>query len=455
MGRTAIKFDVRACGSSGPRADACDGIPYSKGSAEQIANVCNTQLRVTTVPFLQQDPIVGMCATASLWVASQVLSSKFDLHKFPYIDISRQATQPSLAPLIATPPDDKADFARGLGVPEICGALVRTGAFPLVITPRLFSHLSKGEGEGGRSGRDLGRCHLRDQLYTFVESELPVIVCLQQPSDKLESEYPSHAVTAIGHVQPFPKAIKDVESCTVASACPHGSPAQHLVSLSVKRFFVHNDSYGPFDRLDFVEPSTLSEAQRKAFTCPVRLSQGDDGLYDVQALIVPMPPYVKNRPDFVLQDASIRFSRMFFDKGFEARRHTVIWRMLLVKGSRFKQSLIARRWPQPLIEAYGRVHLPKYIWLCEFTIVNKDHLAQFLGVDRQRRSRPVHGEFIFDTTTAYYHTKAVVLRFGPYFIKRNDVHMLPKERRLRVMTKSRLDGVSPDLELPCFTGSAQ
>lgn len=434
LGRTAVLFDSDPGGRARSGGDdlEANGNPFCKGSGEQVANVAASKLALSTVPFLQQDPIVGMCATASLWVSSQVLASKFDLHKYPYIDVSRQATQPTLAPFVATPPDDNSDFARGLTVPEICGALVRTGATPLVVVPRLFK--DKGHGVA----------HVRDQIYTFVESELPVIVCLSRDKG------PGHAVATIGHLQPDVHSVGDVRALKVAMAYPRGSDEQFLVSLSVKRYYVHNDGYGPFDRLDFLDPSEVPAAYKNMY-CPVRLSRDNNQIYDLGFLVVPMPPYVKNRPDAIMQDASYRFAQLLHKKGFELAGRKLLWRMLLVKGSRFKQSLRERRWPDSLVRKYAEVHLPKYIWLCEVTAVDEDDVERTLSSS----TRSIHGEFIYDTTTAYYNTRAVVQRFGRYFITDSRIHELERAEMKDALAQSLVGEASWQDGLPCFTGHAQ
>jgi hypothetical protein len=450
VGRTAVIFaDVpgeRAEKGEDPLEQ--DGIPYCKGKAIQIANVGASKLSVDSVAFLQQDPIVGMCATASLWIASQVLASKFDLHKYPYIDISRQATQPTLTPFVFRPADDNEDFARGLSVPEICGAMIRTGAIPLVITPRLFST------------PEFGNAHLRDQLYTFVESELPVIVCLQRaPKIGGTGQGPGHAITAIGHLHANVKRIPEIKYCTTSSMWPDGSERQFLVSLSIIRFYVHNDNYGPFDRMDFINQNDpiLNKYEKKRMVAPVKLSRDDDKIWDIKSLVIPIPPYVKNRPDAILKDVCERFKKLFGQMIFSENDNGVIWRTLLVKGSGFKQSLVERKCPTQLIESYAKTHLPKYIWLCEFTITDRSDIVNKIGVsgsDDDTR-RMIDGEFIYDTTTANYDTRAIVQRLGAYFVTDNDLCNHDKQIINKRLLDFRIDNEELFEPIPCYYSQSE
>jgi len=221
LGRTALRFDEktgrkRGLTEGGTEGDAIefDGKRFCKGKSVQVANACATKLEVDAVPYLQQDPVAGMCATASLWVASQVLAAKFELHKFPYLQITRQAEVSSGRVL---PPDeaDNVQFPHGLSVREICAVITRTGAVPLVVRPR-----SSGDPSA----------QMRDVLYTFVESELPVVLCCEKLGRA------GHAVVTAGHALPPPTWKQwDARSQSMQHVYAKASPNQFLISQAVTR----------------------------------------------------------------------------------------------------------------------------------------------------------------------------------------------------------------------------
>ena len=94
VGRTAIEFDIR-----GPQNTVMlerhpletDGQPYCTADVPNRIHLGGTHVVVQAPPFVQQNPAIGVCATASLWAASQVLAARFGLHKFSYDTITRQA----------------------------------------------------------------------------------------------------------------------------------------------------------------------------------------------------------------------------------------------------------------------------------------------------------------------------------------------------------------------------
>jgi len=423
LGRVAVPFDLFDEGRS----------IFLKGQGKQFAHVAASQLDVETVPFIQQDPVAGVCATASMWVASHVLATKFDLHKYPYIAITRRAMRNGShdsggGGLLF----DEESLDRGLTAQAICDALSITGANPVCFMTRDLA--------------DPGRVPAvtRDLIYTFVESELPVIVCLAKPDVR-----GGHAVAVIGHLQSRICDSSEMKKCTVAEVCS-GKPRRHfLVSQAVSSFYAHDDRYGPFNRLEF-----SLECPDCRYLCPVLIEEPDSDKpqwSDIRALIVPMPPYVKNSPQNIVRDAWFRFTRVF--GGLLNPEDRVLWRIFLVNGSRFKQSLV-KRYPRKVTRQYGEIHLPKYIWLCEISIFQERDFERFFNAD-STHPRPVCGEFIYDTTTPFYETLPIVQRFREYLV--TDIHsdIIPSAAMQENLEKSKIPDYIWDGESNCFTGSPQ
>ena len=220
---------------------------------------------------------------------------------------------------------------------------------------------------------------------------------------------------------------------------------------------MHDDAYGPYNRLDFQPLDNLSktikeeyERYRKGSFCPIVLAREQEEVWNLWAMVVPMPPYVKNRPDTIMPDASVRFAKLFAKPIFQEQNCRVLWRTLLMKGSRFKRSLVERQFAPALVEKYSRLHLPKYIWLFEISICPIDKMVE--GVS-QGKDRLVIGEFIYDTTTPYYSTRAIVQRVGRLFVTHPRPDTLSGEELTRLYRDSLLpDDVPPR---PCFSGAPQ
>jgi len=164
---------------------------YVRSNSPHFANVGSSHLEVVGVPFLQQDPAVGMCATASIWSATQILSSGFGLNKFPFADITRYAIDSPGKSILGGISLDQFR-GRGLLISEICEVLRLFGSAPLQKLPAEYP--------GGTRA-----AFLRFLVYTFVESKLPVILILKDPK-----EIVSHAVTVVGHLHPGQLTLKEL-----------------------------------------------------------------------------------------------------------------------------------------------------------------------------------------------------------------------------------------------------
>lgn len=421
VGRVALRFDSRP-GKELPNPPASDdpeyeGRPRSKGSCCQAANLLCAGLSVPAVPFVQQDVVTGMCATASCWTASQVLGERHDLHKFPYLEITRHALSG-----LGGPEADAVVTERGLNLDGIRKALARTGAHPVEIVPAEKAYISPFSPNISFA--------LRAALYTFVESHVPVIVLLDDRSSRR-----LHAVCAVGHLQRHIVSYSQVRRATDVRL--HADlPANHyLVGETVLQYYVNDDAYGPYNRLRFLSPAehqalnTKIEKHNKRqghdanggkFRCPVELVGRDYGPLELKALIAPVPPYVRNRPEVVTESAIRKLVKSrTVQRISEMTGHpcNVLWRVILTKGSTFKQSLHGRGYGPALRAAYARVHLPKYVWVCEFSLFEERDTAAMLGAND---SRKIHGEFIYDTSTPSFDVNRISYRVGRRFYHRND-----------------------------------
>jgi len=193
VGRTAIEFDSRgpcdAPSSIERHPLETTGTPFCTTDIPNSAHVGGVEFRVVTAPFVQQNPAVGVCATASLWAASQILAGRFGLRKFPYDLITRQAATRGNRPPSAQYNEWK--FGEGMTHLEIRDALSYTGASTLIVAPT-------------PGGIGSAQARIRLLAYTFTESNLPVIACCYH------GEREGHAVTIVGHLLPSGEGKKDV-----------------------------------------------------------------------------------------------------------------------------------------------------------------------------------------------------------------------------------------------------
>jgi hypothetical protein len=80
-----------------------------------------------------------------------------------------------------------------------------------------------------------------------------------------------------------------------------------------------------------------------------------------------------------------------------------------VEGADFKHSLATRGYSPRLRTWYASLHLAKYVWLYEVTMVPGASLEHWNGVSSKHRK--IHGEFLYDATTPDYDVHLLAERF--------------------------------------------
>lgn len=175
---------------------------------------------IRATPFLQQDNAVGACAQASIWMALRTLRKREGNSAFDPAQITTAATR-FLARGRTLPNRE------GLSVEQITEAIRYAGYSSHIIWIKGHSEEIK----------DDQLANVKRKIYTYVESEIPVILGL------FPTPQTGHAVVLIGHgwdanAKPIPIATH---------VMPHNSVLNIFHSFSwVKDFFIHNDNTGPY-----------------------------------------------------------------------------------------------------------------------------------------------------------------------------------------------------------------
>lgn len=208
-------------------------------------HIAGVDLEVTGTPFLQQDNAVGACAQASMWMALRTQRRRAGNAAFNTAELTVAATRYLM--------EDRVFPGRGgLNVGQMLQAIRFAGHEPSVTRiPRAPNK----DWERSPHYQPAKVDEARMAIEPYVDSGLPVILCLQNPVGK------GHTVTAIGRTQdgaPAPGAT------TLVMA--HSSAGLH-------DFIVHNDNEGPYLELQDRDPDDY------------------DGwsMNDVQLVIVPLP----------------------------------------------------------------------------------------------------------------------------------------------------------------------
>ncbi len=428
VGRTAIKFDDRCADKMPPEVKRLEeekgGRPFLKAKQNCSANLLNCCFNIETTEFIQQDPNLGHCATASLWVATQLMANKFGTHRFHYRAITQQALGHWDRERDITTNYDLTDEG-GLTPSEIKNAIAATGAKCFTFYP-----------EGDESSEQTF-VRLSHEIYSFAESGFPVLLCMSD----LHGDS-AHVVAVVGHSLPKVESLDDYSNASTLlpeKEIDDEIRRHYLVGNIVKVYYVHNDASGPFNRMVFSQ--NTSNLVKKDCFCEKFLSKQkkEDGTNDkdfrlrvggrrlehkLHKAIVPIEPNVKCSSTHPFRSLMKRFNALYC-KAFK-KNEIFLWRSLLVEGSEFKQSVCRRDYSPALRKWYASLHLPKYIWLYELTVVRPKEISDYFHHEGYT-ARLIDGEFIYDATVSSVKTRLLTERFhGSYRDYRRKINEFDK-----------------------------
>lgn len=397
VGRTAVRFDVRPVDEWSGVIPAMEaekgGIPCLTAWEEHAAHLLNTRLTVQSPAFIQQDPNLGRCATASLWVATHLMAAKCGTHRFHYGTITRQAVGGGDSLHDTSVLYDPSDPEDGLTPFEIRRAFAETGANSFASAP--FPDATAVE----------SYLKVTQDVYSFVESGYPVLFFLGSETDGVAG----HVVVAVGHLMPRITRLKEmlpVKPLMARFGCSC-SDRHFMVGNATRLYYVNDDAYGPYNRIEFGVPEEglLAKVSKKGKE--MRLHRGRrKEAFCLKAVVTPIPAIVRTRSTEPLAELL-----RYFDWRYAGMHKSCffIWRSVLVEGPTFKLSVCSRQYSNRLREWYASVHLPRYVWLFEVSIVSEEQVGECFD---PRSRRQVDGEFLFDATTSSHDIRLVTERVG-------------------------------------------
>ena len=421
VSRSAVDFDERPSSKQPTNVRHMEqekkpGNPILRVRQACCAHVGNATLGIQTTEFIQQDPHLGACATASLWVATRAIGgSVAGAARFPITTITRQAIGAQGAELGVNVVYDLSAGDDGLASHEIRNAIEQTGFRCSIETVNRASPPSI----------ELER--LRHIVFSHVGSSLPVLLCLDRNDDS-----GGHVVAVVGYYMPDRVSVENL--APASKHIPAVSSAHYLLSSAIEVFYAHDDRYGPFNRVVFPRFEEYDEGKEEPEQghplASVKLGRVPEEELNLAETITPVPPDVRHPLFASLTNAIDDFSedyesewRSKLQLPDDKEGPAYLWRSVLLLGSEFKGSLRDREYP-PMIRAwYSKLHLSKYIWLLEMSLVPYDATqARFQPVS----GRTVMAEYLYDATAPYHEPHQLAHRCGGHcWDYRDDANLVP------------------------------
>ncbi len=391
VSRTAIAFDERAGDQVPDAVPLLDlekhGIPALRVAQDCRANLLNTTLTIRTPEFIQQDPHLGPCATASLWVATRSLGGDGPgTTRFPFSTITGQAIGAGDTTESTNNFYDPNAGNPGLTADEIRRAIGKTGCHAFEDNP---APTVQTRDEADR---------LRHVVFSFLDSGFPVLLGALS-----NSQSGHHIVAAVGYNMPDSKHIPSLRPASAflsleADSEESGISDRHyLLSSAVRLFYAHDDRYGPFNRVVLHDSPEEAQKTKKGFPRPeLLIGRGNRERMALSKVILPIPRDVRSPVFGSLVDALQNFDESPYVETYADP--VFVWRCVLLLGRDFKQSLVHRECDDVLRAWYATLHLAKYVWLLEFRVAKRDAVCSAYDINGAR----VDGEFLYDATVPHF-----------------------------------------------------
>ncbi len=215
-----------------------------------------------------------------------------------------------------------------------------------------MSEILKKMGFSPKLFRYMGLSRTSQIIYSYIESELPVILGIRNPDGS------GHAVTVVGHTF-NPKLNMD-----------NSSELHHIDWID--SFYINNDAEGPYLK---VKKDFLERVRFILVPCPQEVSTSyTDIEAHMKALLENINLWLSPGNNFSPEELTGNIIRTY-----------------LMSSNRYKERLYKSRIDQRVRVKYRAMPLPKYIWVSEISRV--DLLNKKKAPDRK-----IIGEAIFDST---------------------------------------------------------
>jgi len=356
-------------------------------------NLAGLQLKAHGSPFIQQDCMVGACATAATWMAHMALFKRYGLPTYSTTQITEIAD-------MAYPSPERVFPSEGLTVEQIGVALKRMGHETIIL--------------------DIERTNpeaARHSLYHYVESSIPIVLGVKTQRGR-------HAMTIVGHTLSTHPLRATPPVIEVELGAGMRNFRYHAADAWITGLCLNDDQRGPYRTAEIPITRNARRTHIKMKDFP---RSGVTTNFQLLAAIIPLPQHVYLLGDMAETKAAIMLSVIealgLIDASFAGQNFVL--RTLLRESNRFKTSLdvTERDVPADLVWTYQKRHLPKYVWLIEISTL------QLWNVNVP--DKRIIGEILVDPTSNPNRLDAIVANIAGHVwdMKPDDADILAALRR--------------------------
>lgn len=314
---------------------------------EYKVNLWGIEKKIDSMVYLEQDSVIGACATSALFSAFHKVSHMFQT-LLPYPNkITISAGMSYFEPGRILPNRD------GLDIGQMVKAIDSIGLVSEIRSPKFVNR---------DNNYNFHNDWTKAYLYAYCKMGIPIVLGLEMHNDNSGI----HAITVNGYYDIDNNEIQEkltnryegnnlLKKIINRNVKPVvGFPT--LKSSLIERFYAHDDQIGPFSRLGFEEENTIISSwwNKENPTQKIRSN--------VYAIIVPLENIIRIHFGLVLDKIAI--IEFWLKLKFKLSSRDVYWDIYLDYSNEYKKQLVeAKRF-----ELHSEIlfdTLPKYIWIAK------------------------------------------------------------------------------------------
>lgn len=198
------------------------------GIGDYKVHIFGKEIKISSVPFQEQDANLAACATISIWTVLQVAHKNYGIAAKPSGEITHNADTTAFNGNRLIPND-------GLNIVQICKSLVREG---LVTEVKEVSNLEEGK------SYIFDWHYFKKLVNAYATLKIPIILVMNVPDNGYDNN--GHAVAIVGHNEALFSeevwASQRLEDDSIT-----------WCANQINKIYVHDDAWGCFARMSFLD----------------------------------------------------------------------------------------------------------------------------------------------------------------------------------------------------------
>ncbi|MFI5451354.1 hypothetical protein ACHMWN_04280 [Pedobacter sp. UC225_61] len=295
------------------------------------------ELVIKSLAFQEQDNVLAACATTAIWSMLNKASINFHTTLKVPSEITKDADK--------LQNDGNRLFPnKGLGTLQICQAIDNSGLAPEVRTgtEEITDHYEEVD-------EFIDNLYLKKIIYAYEPIGIPIILGIKVPN---KGSYGYHAVAVCGH-----------KLCDKDNKLYNSNP---YIANRIEKIYVHDDQYGPFARVPFVEPNGIAT------------QWSVDNPDNLPSFVITMviPVYPKIRISYEDIEAIVSSFQRIFIRAFSNELEILSWDIKIDYSEAFKENVLGYKIENEEKLDIIKQSMPKYIWIAT-CYVEEDKLIEF------------------------------------------------------------------------------